>query len=87
MKTDNKLVLYTDRRGNVELRADVEKDTIWATQAQMGQIFDVDMRTINEHLKNIFRTKELKEVSVIRKFRITPQGFQFEREDSGKIGR
>jgi hypothetical protein len=33
MNTDNKLVLYTDKRGNVELRADVEKDTIWATQA------------------------------------------------------
>jgi hypothetical protein len=67
---ENKIVLYTDKRGNVELRADVEKDTMWATQVQIGRLFEVDVRTVNEHLKNIFKTNELKEISVIRKFRI-----------------
>ncbi len=68
---ENKIVLYTDKRGNVELRADVEKDTIWATQAQISRLFGVDTRTVNEHLTNIFKTRELNEISVIRKFRIT----------------
>jgi len=37
----------------------------------MAQLFDVDVRTVNEHLKNIFKSGELQEDSVIRKFRIT----------------
>jgi len=65
------IVLYTDKNGKVELRADTEKDTLWATQAQISGLFEVNIPTVNEHLKNIFKTKELKEVSVIRKFRIT----------------
>lgn len=46
-------------------------DTIWTTQKEMARLFDVDVRTINEHLKNIFNTEELSEEAVIRKFRIT----------------
>ncbi|MDE2188837.1 MAG: virulence RhuM family protein, partial [Patescibacteria group bacterium] len=58
-------------KGNIELRADIEKDTIWATQAQIGDLFEVGIPTINEHLKNIFKTNELNDASVIRNFRIT----------------
>lgn len=46
-------------------------DTIWITQKGMARLFNVDIRTINEHLKNIIDTDELDENSVIRKFRIT----------------
>ena len=46
-------------------------DTIWITQKGMARLFEVDVRTINEHLKNIIDTNELDENSVIRKFRIT----------------
>lgn len=62
--------MYEDKKGNVELRADIEKDTLWATQAQIAQLFEVDVRTVNEHLGNIFNSKELKELSTIRNFRI-----------------
>jgi hypothetical protein len=65
------LAIYTDKRGNVEFRADVEHETLWATQAQMASVFEVNVRTVNEHLQNIFKTKELSQSSVIRKFRIT----------------
>jgi hypothetical protein len=65
------IVLYTNKNGEVELRTDTEKDTLWATQAQISVLFEVDVRTINEHLKKIFISKELKETSVIRKSRIT----------------
>jgi hypothetical protein len=67
----DEIVLYTDKKGNVELRADTEKDTLWATQAQIAHIFEVDVRTISEHILNIFKTKELVEISVVRKFRNT----------------
>jgi hypothetical protein len=72
MNTKNKdqIVLYTDKQGNVELRADIERETLWATQAQISELFEVNIPTINEHLKNIFKTNELEKISTIRNFRI-----------------
>ena len=46
-------------------------ENIWVTQKMMGALYNVDVRTISEHLKNIFKDTELQEDSVIRKFRIT----------------
>lgn len=63
------LVIYQAKSGAIELRADTKQDTIWATQKQLAQVFEVDVRTVNEHIKNIYRTDELKEDSTIRKFR------------------
>jgi len=48
-----------------------EDETIWLTQKLIGQLFDVETQTINYHLKEIFKSGELNEFSVIRKFRIT----------------
>ena len=45
--------------------------TVWLTQKMMGQLYDVNVRTVSEHLKKIFADTELQEDSVIRKFRIT----------------
>lgn len=67
---DGKIIIYTDDKGDTELRADIEKNTIWATQNQISRLFEVDVRTVNEHLKNIYKTEELKEISTIRKFQI-----------------
>jgi hypothetical protein len=67
----DQIVLYTNKNGKVELRADVNAETLLATQSQVAHLFEVDVRTVNEHLKNIFKTNELKEISVIRNFRIT----------------
>ena len=46
-------------------------ESIWVTQKMMGVLYDVNVRTVNEHLKKIFADSELQEDSVIRKFRIT----------------
>ncbi len=43
---------------------------VWATQLQVVQAFDMDVRTVNEHIKNVYKTEELDEKSTIRKFRI-----------------
>jgi hypothetical protein len=63
---ENKIVLYTDKRGNVELRADVEKDTLWATQDQISKIFGTTLQNVNLHLKNIYKDKELNKKSTIK---------------------
>ena len=46
-------------------------EDVWLSQKMMGILYDVNVRTINEHLKTIFADNELQENSVIRKFRIT----------------
>jgi hypothetical protein len=56
-------------QGGVE--AVYAEENVWITQKIMGVLYDVNVRTVNEHLKKIFADSELQEDSVIRKFRIT----------------
>ncbi len=72
MKKQNlqNLIIYQGKSGQIEFRGDFKQDTIWGTQKQIADVFGVDVRTINEHLKNIYKTGELDEKSTIRKFRI-----------------
>lgn len=57
-----------DRKDNIEMR--YEDENIWLTQKMMATLYDVDVRTISEHIKKIFADNELEELSTIRKFRI-----------------
>ena len=56
------------KRDSIEVR--YEDETIWLTQKMMATLFDVSVKTINEHLKNIYNEGELERESTIRKFRI-----------------
>ncbi len=67
---ENKIVIYRTKGGALELRGDVKSETIWATQAQIANAFNVSVPTINEHFKNIYQTKELDKNSTIRNFLI-----------------
>ena len=58
-----------DQQDSIEMRH--EDENIWLTQKMMATLYDVDVRTINYHVKKIFSDSELQENSVIRKFRIT----------------
>ncbi len=69
-KKQSKAVIYQAKNGAIALRGDYAKETIWATQKEMAQVFGVDVRTISEHLANIYKTKELAKSRTIRKFRI-----------------
>lgn len=46
-------------------------ENVWLSQKMMATLYDVNVRTVNEHLKRIFADSELQEAAVIRKFRIT----------------
>jgi len=70
---DNNLIIYQADDGAIALKADAEQETVWATQKQLAEVFGVDVRTINEHIKTIYKTDELDDVSTIRKFRIVRQ--------------
>jgi len=64
------LVLYQTEDGRTRIECRFEGETIWLTQALMAELFQKDVRTINEHLVNIFGEKELDAGATIRKFRI-----------------
>ena len=61
-------VAATGKSGVEAVYAD---ENIWLTQKMIATLYDVDVRTVNYHLKKIFSDRELKEISVIRNFRIT----------------
>lgn len=64
-------LIFTQQAGESGIEVRYEDGSIWLTQKLMAELFNVDVRTISEHLKNIYASAELKEDSVIRKFRIT----------------
>ena len=64
-------LVFTTQAGENGIEVRVEGETVWLTQKLMATLFEVDVRTISEHLRNIFDSGELREDSVIRKFRTT----------------
>ena len=65
------ILLYSVPEGKAKIEVFFEEETFWLSQKKMAELFNVDVRTISEHLQNIFNTNELREDSVIRNFRIT----------------
>lgn len=57
-----------NEKNGIEVR--FQDDSIWLSQKLMATLFDVDVRTINEHLQNIHKSDELTKNATIRKFRI-----------------
>ncbi|KUK71791.1 virulence RhuM family protein [Methanobacterium sp. 42_16] len=66
----NNIILYKGDEGAATIEVLLKDDTMWSTQKTMAELFDVTAPTINEHLKNIFQTGELNEMSTIRNFLI-----------------
>jgi hypothetical protein len=67
------IIFYTSPEGNVSIEVIFNDETFWLSQKRMSELFGVEVHTINYHLKEIFKSGELQEVSVIRKIRITAE--------------
>jgi hypothetical protein len=65
------VVIYQAFGDEHKIRVRIEDENVWLTQKLIAELFGVDVRTVNEHLKNIFSEEELYEATVIRNFRIT----------------
>ncbi|MBQ6320935.1 virulence RhuM family protein [Candidatus Saccharibacteria bacterium] len=61
------VVIYDATEGEVVFDVDKEKETIWATQEEIAQLFNVDRTVVGRHLRNIFRDEELEEERVCAK--------------------
>lgn len=66
-------IMFASGDGRVRVECRFESDTIWLSQAAMADLYGKDVRTINEHLMNIFSDGEIDQHSTIRKFRIVRQ--------------
>jgi len=60
----NEIVLFTDGDINIEVELSPELETVWLTQKQMGELFEVKQATLSEHINNIISSGELDETSI-----------------------
>jgi predicted XRE-type DNA-binding protein len=73
MDSNNEIILYQhDNKGEIalyqpddfiKLEVKINNETVWLTQAQIAQLFDVDRSVVTKHLRNIFSVRELDEDS------------------------
>jgi hypothetical protein len=79
MKNKNKLqirnstaefLVFTRQAGEDGIEVRLEDETVWLTQKLMAVLFEADVRTINEHLGNVYKDGEQRREATVRKFRI-----------------
>jgi len=75
------LVIYQAKNGAIEFRGDFTHETIWATQAQIAEVFGVTPQNITLHLKNIYKEKELNKLSTCK------ESLQVQKEGNREIKR
>lgn len=67
-KDTKQMVIFQAKSGAIELRGDISHETIWATQAQIAEVFQAERSVITKHIRNILKDKELDADSVCAKF-------------------
>ena len=69
--TESDFLLYKTPDGEVKISVLLQNETIWLSQKSMASLFDCSVDNISLHLKNIFKSRELKEKEVVEDFSIT----------------
>lgn len=67
---NNSIIIYQPNTDQPAIDVRIEGETVWLSQRKMGELFGVNVRTISEHLSNVFSSGELEKEATIRKFRI-----------------
>ena len=68
---NNEIIFYTSPEGKKKVEVVFHNENFWLTQKHLAELFGVEINTVNYHLKEIFKSGELSEDTVIRKIRIT----------------
>jgi hypothetical protein len=69
-QTSSEIVFYQGEDGRSRIQVRLDDGTVWLTQRLLSDLFQKDVRTISEHIQNIFDDQELAPEATIRKFRI-----------------
>ncbi|MEK7175450.1 MAG: virulence protein RhuM/Fic/DOC family protein [Patescibacteria group bacterium] len=67
-KNKSNIVIYQAKNGAIEFRGDFNQETIWATQAQIADVFGSERSVVTKHIRNLLKDKELDEKLVCAKF-------------------
>ena len=67
---NNELVIFETKDNDIKLDVPVDRDTVWLTQAQMTELFNVDRTVITRHVNNVFKEQELIKESNVQKMHI-----------------
>lgn len=70
-ETQSNILIYQNESGNIKIDVKFEDESIWLSQKQLAVVFAKSIKTINEHIINIFDDEELGKNTVIRNYRIT----------------
>lgn len=68
MEAKNQIIIYQTKDGNTSIDVKIERDTIWLNQHQLTDLFKTDRTSLVKHIKNIYKTGELEEISTCAKF-------------------
>lgn len=71
--SQSNMIFYTTPNGQVSVQVQYEDSSFWLTQKRMAELFGVDVRTVNEHIQNIYNSNELQKEATNRKIRIVQQ--------------
>jgi hypothetical protein len=71
---EGQIILYSTPEGAAGIEVHFEDETFWLTQKRIAELFGVDVRTVSEHLGNIFATGELAEAATLRTIRTVQRG-------------
>ncbi len=69
-KKEEGVVIYQTKSGAIELKGDFSKETIWATQAQIAEVFDIDRTVVTKHINNLLKSREISGKSNVQKMHI-----------------
>ena len=61
-------LVFTKQNSQDSIEVRVQNENVWLTQDGISRLFDVDRSVVTKHLKNVFETNELEEISVCAKF-------------------
>jgi len=70
MDKNGEIIIYNTEDNQIKIEVSLQDETVWLSQKQMAVLFNKDVRTINEHIQNTFKDKELERELTIRNFRI-----------------
>jgi prophage maintenance system killer protein/phage regulator Rha-like protein len=70
---ENQILIYKTGTGQYVVEVLLDSDTVWLTQKQMAELFDIERSVITKHISNVFKQGELKKVSVCANFAHTAE--------------
>jgi len=63
----NQIEIYKSQDEKIEISVQLENESVWLTIEQMAMLFEKSRATVNDHILNVFKEKELQKVAVIKK--------------------